>query len=360
MSRGIEATIDLAAWRHNLRRVRELAPQARVSAAIKANAYGHGLVRAAHAMVESDSFAVACIEEAQVLRQAGITHPIVLLEGAFSAEELPECVRLGLEVVVHHPWQISMLEQARLDAPLVTWLKLDTGMHRIGIQPAELEGALKRLRQCAHVAQPVHFMTHLACADEPAHPLTENQLRCFDGTLDALPGERSIANSAGIVAWPASHRDWVRPGIMLYGVSPLVGGRGAQHDLRPVMTLRSHLIAINHYRVGDTIGYGAEWRCPEDMPVGVVAAGYGDGYPRHARPGTPVWVNGHRVPLVGRVSMDMLSVDLRSHPGARIGDPVVLWGDGLAVEEVAEHAGTIAYELLCCVTNRVRFRELPA
>jgi alanine racemase len=198
-------------------------------------------------------------------------------------------------------------------------------------------------------------MTHLATADEPDHPATLRQLALFDETTADLAGSKSIANSAGILGWPGSHGDVVRPGIMLYGVSPFIGGRATEHDLKPVMTFGSELIAVNRMKKGDAIGYGGTWQCPEDMTVGVVAAGYGDGYPRHARNGSPVLINGKRVPMAGRVSMDMLTVDLRSQPEAKIGDPVVLWGRGLPAEEVAEFAGTIAYELFCSVTPRVPF-----
>ncbi|HEX9802431.1 MAG TPA: alanine racemase [Gammaproteobacteria bacterium] len=354
--RRCQVSIDLGALRHNLQRVRQAAPGCRVMAAIKANGYGHGLVRVANALEESDSFGVACIDEALELRAAGVTAPIILLEGFFHPDEIPLVEQHRLELLLHHPAQIAALEQATIHKPIRVWLKVDTGMHRLGVPPEETSSLWQRLERHPGL-HPLGQMTHLACADEPDHPATAVQLELFRRATASLPGERAIANSAGILGWPETHAEWVRPGIMLYGVSPFVGGRAAEHGLKPVMTLSSELIAVNRLSEGDTVGYGATWRCPEAMTIGVVAVGYGDGYPRHAVTGTPVLVNGRRVPLIGRVSMDMLCVDLRSQSDAQIGDPVVLWGDGLPVEEVAEASGTIAYELLCSVTERVALVE---
>ena len=354
--RGTRVSINLTALRHNLQRVRQAAPGCRVMAAVKANGYGHGLVRVANALNDSDGFGVACINEALQLRSAGISAPITLLEGFFHADELPLIEQHQLDLLLHHPDQIAVLEQTTFQQPVRVWLKIDTGMHRLGVPPENVSSLWQRLEQHPRL-QALGQMTHLACADEPDHPATLMQLERFRRATEGLPGERAIANSAGILGWPDSHGDWVRPGIMLYGVSPFVGGRAAEHDLKPVMTLSSELIAVNTLKKDDAVGYGGTWTCPEDMPVGVVAIGYGDGYPRHAGNGTPVLVNGRRVPLVGRVSMDMICVDLRSQPDARIGDPVVLWGEGLPVEEIAEAAGTIAYELLCGITPRVTLVE---
>jgi alanine racemase len=325
-------------------------------AAIKANGYGHGLVRVANALAGSDGFGVACIDEALELRAAGITAPITLLEGFFHPDEIPLIEQHRLDLLLHHPVQTEALEQASIHTSIRVWLKIDTGMHRLGVSPEDAASLWQRLERHPGL-QPLGQMTHLACADEPGHPATGIQLQLFRRATEALPGERAIANSAGILGWPDSHAEWVRPGIMLYGVSPFIAGRAAEHDLKPVMTLSSELIAVNQLKQGDAVGYGATWTCPEAMPVGVVAIGYGDGYPRHAPSGTPVLVNGRRVPLIGRVSMDMLCVDLRTQPEAHIGDPVVLWGDGLPVEEIAEAAGTIAYELLCSITRRVTLVE---
>lgn len=355
--RPTRVTIDLNALRHNLQQVRRVAPGCRVMAAIKSNGYGHGLERVARALSDSDGFCVASIDEALQLREAGVTAPIILLEGFFHADELPLIAQHRLEVVLNHAEQIEALLAASPAGPLRVWLKIDSGMHRLGVSGEQAEALWRRLE--AHPAlEPLGQMTHLATADEPDHPATLRQLSAFQAATANLPGMKSIANSAGILGWPDSHADVVRPGIMLYGVSPFLGGRAAEFELRPVMSFRSELIAVNHFRRGDPIGYGATWHCPEDMPIGVVAAGYGDGYPRHAVSGTPVLVNGVRVSIVGRVSMDMLTVDLRTQPQARVGDPVVLWGRGLPVEEVAEFAGTIAYELLCGVTQRVRVEVL--
>lgn len=354
--RGTRVSINLTALRHNLQIVRRAAPGCRIMAAVKANGYGHGLVRVAQALQDSDGFCVASIEEALDLRAAGITAPITLLEGFFHSDEIPLIEQHQLDLLLHHPEQISQLEQASLSTPVRVWLKIDTGMHRLGVSAESVPSLWQRLESHPQL-QPLGQMTHLACADDPEHPATRLQLQCFAQATEGLPGERAIANSAGILGWPESHSDWVRPGIMLYGISPFVGGRASEHNLQPVMTLSSELIAINMAKPGDTIGYGGTWTCPEAMPVGVVAVGYGDGYPRHAPNGTPVLVNGRRVPLIGRVSMDMVCVDLRSQPEARIGDPVVLWGEGLPAEEVAEAAGTIAYELLCSVTQRVALME---
>lgn len=356
--RATHATIDLSALQHNLRRAREAAPASRVLAAIKANGYGHGLVRVARALSGADALGVACLKEALQLRRAGITAPLVLLEGFFHASELELIAHHGLQVVVHHAGQITALEQATLSQPVTVWLKVDSGMHRLGFVPDAVDAAWHRLEACPAVDGPVGAMTHLANADERDDPTTAHQLAAFHGALQGRSGERSIANSAGVLGWPETHAEWVRPGVMLYGVSPFVGGRREAEDLHPVMTLRSELIAVNRVGAGARVGYGGTWTAPEPLSLGVIAIGYGDGYPRHAPNGTPVLVNGQRVPLVGRVSMDMITVDLRGQPDARIGDPAVLWGEGLPVEEVAEHAGTIAYELLCGVAGRVEFIEI--
>ncbi|MEJ2760608.1 MAG: alanine racemase [Gammaproteobacteria bacterium] len=357
MSRPGKVVIHLAALRHNLSRVMELAPGSRVMAVVKADAYGHGLVRAAKALAGADSFGVACLEEAEQLREAGITHPLVLLEGPFAADELPRIAALGLEMAVHHEEQLRMLEAARLTAPVKVWLKLDSGMHRLGFAPDAVQGAWERLRECASVDPDIVLMSHMANAGDRTSTLVREQLACFDAVAGDLGCPRSMANSAGIIHWPGSRYDYIRPGLMLYGVSPMDDTVAADHGLLPVMCFESCLISIKHLRRGDPVGYGAAWSCPEDMPVGIVAAGYGDGFPRHAGSGTPVIINGMRSQIVGNASMDMLNIDLRPQPLARIGDPVQLWGDLLPVEEVARHAGTIPYELLCGVQPRLQFIE---
>ncbi len=355
--RATRAIIDLAALRHNLAQARAAAPATRIMAAIKANGYGHGLERIGHALSDADALGVACLAEAQRLREVGVTTPIVLLEGFFDADELPLIAQLGLETNLHHEPQLLALEQTEVAQPITVWVKVDTGMHRLGFAPEEVGLVVERLRRCRGDVRLRGFMTHLACADDLDDPLTPLQLERFAAATAGLPGERAIANSAGLLGWPAARVEWARPGIMLYGVSPFLGGRGEAEGLRPVMTLTSRLIARHTVARGEAIGYGATYRCAGPTLVGVVAVGYGDGYPRHAPSGTPVLVNGQRVPLIGRVSMDMITVDLSAQPEAMVGDPVILWGRGLPVEEVAEMAGTMAYELLCGVAPRVAVEE---
>lgn len=358
LGRAAQVVIDLGALRHNLAVARRAAPHSRIMAAIKANGYGHGLVRVARALAAADAFGVASINEALELRQGGIEAPVALLEGFFHSDELAPIAQHGFEVVLHHLPQLVALEQSvAAGRQIAVWLKVDTGMHRLGFAPAQVAQARERLARLGERIRFRGYMTHFANADDRHDPLTQRQLQLFATTVEANDGERAIANSAGLLGWPQSHVEWVRPGIMLYGISPFIGGRGAGEGLRPVMTLRSELIAINALEQGEAVGYGGQWVCPEAMRVGVVAIGYGDGYPRHAAPGTPVLVGGQRVPLVGRVSMDMITVDLRGHPAASVGDTVTLWGEGLAVEEVAECADTIAYDLLCGITQRVRCVE---
>lgn len=354
MSRDVCAVIDLAALRHNLGVVRAATPGARVMAVVKANGYGHGLREVATALLSADAFAVSCLDEALALREAGLLHPIVLLEGFFDSSELRAMAAHRLDIVVHAEWQLQALEQSRLQRPLRVWVKVDTGMHRIGLQPEQVAGALERLRAC-RVVREIRLMTHLAYADDRSSDYTHQQLAVFNQVSAGLGLERSIANSAGLLAWPEARSDWVRPGIMLYGASPFADGESDQPSLQPVMTLTSRLIAIQQFRRGAAIGYAGTFVCPEDMPVGVVAIGYGDGYPRHASNSASVLINGRRAPIVGRVSMDMLCVDLRGFDQVQVHDPVTLWGRGLPVEEVAAASGTIPYELLCRLTRRVRF-----
>jgi alanine racemase len=348
-----QAIIDISALRHNLRRVRELAPYSQVMAAVKADGYGHGLKGVVEALIEEvDAFAVARLEEGLVLRQAGYQCPIVLLGGIADKEGLQLAATYNLTLVVHEATQLDLLRQVPVTAPLLVWLKVDTGMHRLGFPPEMIAEVIASLRCCRAVASIVGLMSHLANADQVEDSLTALQLEIFRG-ISASGLARSVANSAAIMAYPQAHFNWVRPGLMLYGASPFANCTGIAMGLKPVMTLKSRLIAIHHLRAGDKVGYGATWTCPEPMTVGVAAIGYGDGYPRHAVSGTPVLVNGYPVPLIGRVSMDMITLDLRSQPAAKIGDPVIAWGAGLPVEEVALHAATIPYELLCQVTARV-------
>lgn len=353
MSRPARALLDAGALKHNLQQVRLHAKHSRVMAIVKADGYGHGLAWVARTLGGSaDAFGVSSIEEGLQLREAGIAQPICLLEGFFTTDELPLLSKQRLEPVIHHETQLKVLAQASPLLRLTVWVKVDTGMHRLGFPPAAVPDVLKQLRSSRAVTG-VRIMSHFARAEFADDDVTQSQISDFASLIRNLELETSLANSAGILAWPSSHLDWVRPGIMLYGASPLMDKDAATLDLKPVMTLESALIAVQPRKKGDAIGYGGDWRCPEDMPVGVAAIGYGDGYPRHAPPGTPVLLNGRRVPTVGRVSMDMITLDLRTQPQAKVGDPVVLWGRDLPVEQVAESAGTVSYELLCHVTERI-------
>lgn len=351
------AVLDLSAPGHNLQQVRRFAPDSKVMAVIKANGYGHGLIRLAKALRGVDAFAVARADEGVRLREAGIRERIAVLEGFTSRDELDLMRRHRLEAIVHSLYQVDMIEAASGIASLAVWLKLDTGMNRLGLTEDSFLEAFRRLQSCPILRTPISLMTHLARADELDSPETERQLDVFQKVTEGLTGERSIANSAGILGWPRSRSDWVRPGILLLGVSPFLHHKGRDHHLRAVMTLQSRLIAVKNIDPGHAVGYGGTWVATAPTRLGVVAIGYGDGYPRAVGNGTPVLIGGSRVPIVGRVSMDMLTVDLSRCPDAAVGEPVVLWGQGLPVEEVAECAGTIPYTLLCAVTQRVRIIE---
>jgi alanine racemase len=324
-------------------------------AVIKADAYGHGAIDVARALHEADAFAVTFVNEAQALRESGIRHPIVALQGFRDRQELMISQRYDIQPILHQQDQIHLLETTRLKSALRVWLKIDTGMHRLGFPPAELNRLYRKLNGLPAVKGHPALLTHLAYADEPVNPCTHQQLVRFNDAVSGLTGERSIANSAAILAFPESHYDWVRPGIMLYGASPFIGGDVKAEGLRPVMTLRAPLIAIRQQHKGDAIGYGGSYICPQNMIIGVVAIGYADGYPRHAPSGTPVLINGQRVSLAGRVSMDMITIDLRGIDQPRLGDEVTLWGQGVTVDEVAHYAGTISYELLCRVSTVRRY-----
>jgi alanine racemase len=350
------AELDLSALEHNFSTLRACAPGAKIMAVVKANAYGHGLVRIAKHLPQVDAFAVARVDEGVHLREAGIVQRIAVMEGFVCAEELALEARFHLEPLIHSSWQIDVLEGSELESAVGIWVKVDTGMHRLGLGIDEFAACYQRLQQCAKVKQPIPLITHLANADVLSDAVTPRQLELFR-KVAVGPGERSIANSAGLLGWQSSHSEWVRPGIALYGVSPFPDRTGLEEGLRPVMTLKTRLIAIKSLRTGDAVGYGGEWICPHPTRMGIAAIGYGDGYPRHARSGTPVLVNGQRVPLIGRVSMDMINLDLTDCPDAAVGDTVTLWGEGLPVEEIARCAATIPYVLLCNVTQRVRMVE---
>lgn len=357
MTAMIRAIIDTSALRHNLQQIRKRAPGSQVMAVVKANAYGHGLVPTVLALPEADAFAVARLEEGIMLREAGVTQTIVLLEGVFSAEQLAEAARQRFEIVVHDPLQVALLERFAGDHGFIVWLKVDTGMNRLGFRTEEFASVLARLRALRRPAAEVRLMTHLARADERDCPMTQLQLDRFHGLTQGRELVTSIGNSAGILGWPGGCGSWVRPGIALYGLSPFEGESSAATGLVPVMTLASTVITVRRVPRGETVGYGGAWTAPRDARIAIVAGGYGDGLLRSLTTGTPVLVNGRRAPLVGRVAMDMIAVDVSDLPEVEVGTLCVLWGRGLEVSEVAAHAGTLAYELLCGVRQRVP-REL--
>ncbi len=345
--RPTQATIDLDAFAHNYRLARALGG-GRALAVVKADAYGHGAVACARALDgEADGFGVACIEEALELREAGIRAPILLLEGFFEADELALVERHDLWTVVASPWQVEALERHRVARPLQAWVKLDSGMHRLGLSPGEYLDAWRRLQALPSVAALV-AMSHFSRADELAHASTPEQLATFDAALAQLPQgtPASVANSAALMAWPATRRDWVRPGLMLYGAHMLDAPRAEADALRAVMTLESKVIAVRELDAGQPIGYAGTFITTRPTRVGVVAAGYADGYPQYATSGTPVLIDGRRGELIGRVSMDMLTIDLTDHPEAGLGSRIELWGAGLPVAEVAARSGNSPYRLL--------------
>ena len=358
MSRPAIAHIHLDAFRHNYRLAKQL-HGGKALAVIKANAYGHGAVQCAKAIAdEADGFAVACLEEALELRQAGIKNPILLLEGFFEATELPEIVANDLWIVVHAAWQLKVLLAAKLAKPLQVWLKMDSGMYRVGFSPSEYAAAFARLNGHANVAKIV-LMSHFANADNLNSQHTLQQIEVFKNSVSSLNShahlpEFSLANSAAILGWPIAQGNWSRPGIMLYGADPLMA---VDTKLRAVMQLTSQIISIRSIKKGESIGYGSIFTAQRDTIVGVVACGYADGYPRGAgsqSKAAPAAVDGVTTKLIGRVSMDMLFVDLTDIPSAKIGSTVELWGDQVAANDVAKAAGTIAYELFCNV-KRVKF-----
>ena len=354
MPRPTTSTIHSGALRHNLGVLRGKLGGCRLMAVVKADAYGHGLERVARALAAADAYGVASVDDAQRLRQAGLSQPVVVLSGFDAAEDIPRLAALGADSVVHHPVQLDMLEQQASGGAGRLWLKVDTGMHRLGFAPEQVRDAHARL---SALGREVVLMSHFASSDEFDNPQTRRQLEVFERATAGLPGQRSLANSAAVLGWPQSHGDWARPGGALYGISVVAGKSGADFGLRPAMTLSTRLLAVNRIAAGERVGYAATWETPETMPVGVAAVGYGDGYPRRVPAGTPVLVNGRPAPLIGRVSMDLVTLDLRRHPDAKPGDPVVLWGDGLPVEVVADAAGTIGYEPVCSITRRVRVEE---
>ena len=361
MPRPLSATIHLDSMKYNLARARVCSPGARIWAVVKANAYGHGLERGLRGFADADGLALIETENAVRLRELGWTKPVLLLEGIFDCDDVPLLAEHGFNSTVHCLEQIKMLEYTRLIAPIDVHLKMNTGMNRLGFRPDEYAAAHARLRAIPGIRN-ITLMTHFANADELENEKLSirEQVRRFQLGAAGLTGERSLSNSGGVlqqaVLSEALSNDWVRPGIMLYGGTP--GGKtAAEYKLRPTMTLASEIIGIQHLQAGDTVGYGSRFEASGPTTVGVVACGYADGYPRHAPHGTPVLVDGVRTTLIGRVSMDMMTVDLTPIANARVGSKVVLWGDGLPIDEVATSAGTIGYELMCALAPRVRVRE---
>ncbi|MGZ5098574.1 MAG: alanine racemase [Usitatibacter sp.] len=354
MSRPIRASVSLSALRHNYGIAKRAAPASKVLAVVKANAYGHGVDRVARALSQADGFATVELDAAVALREGSIA-PVLLLEGFFEPSELRTIEASNLATVVHDLEQIRMLEAARPARGLHLWLKVNTGMNRLGFAPASVRSALERLKSSGSAAS-ITLMTHFANADGPQG--VKEAMRRFNEATAGIDLPRSLANSAAIFAHPDSHADTVRLGISLYGATPFADRPAAALGLKPAMTLTSKLIAIQDLHPGDCVGYGGEYRCERAMRVGVVACGYADGYPRHAPSGTPILVGGARTKTAGRVSMDLITVDLGPVPDARVGTNVVLWGEGLPVDEVAMAARTVGYELLCAVAPRVPMSDL--
>ncbi len=358
--KAVTAEINLKALVHNVNVIRGMVPESKIVAVVKANAYGHGLYTVADTLKDQvDAFAVARIDEALSLRQRGIKKPIILLEGFFEQADVPLIAQYDLLTAVHDLEQVEAIEKAQVEKPIGCWMKIDVGMHRLGASPDEISEMKSRLESCPNVKQPLGLISHLSVADTPEFfDYNREQIDYFLEVAKDFKGDLCLANSAGILFWPKSHTKWVRPGVILYGISPFADRVGSDFQLEPVMTLRSSLIAIRKIKKGAKVGYGAAWTAPCDTTLGIVSTGYGDGYPRTAPNGTPVWVNGRIVPSVGHVCMDMMFVDLGPNAQDKIGDKVVLWGKEVPVEKVAALCGTIPYELVCHIMPRVEIANL--
>jgi len=353
MARAAKAEINLAALKHNYLLAKELSAGNKAVAIIKANAYGHGAVEVARYLSDTvDAFGVACIEEAVELKEAGIEPPVALLEGFFTADELELVDQYQLITAVHSDWQVDAIAEASFSQPITVWVKFDSGMHRLGFDPQGFKAAIERLKDLPQVGELV-LMTHFACADEVESDYTETQLNNFREVANQYDLPFCLANSAATLQWPETHGNWVRPGIMLYGATPMDQPTDNGSRLKTVMTLSSALIAVRELPAGEPIGYAGRFVTDQPTRVGVVAMGYADGYPRHAIDGTPVAVNGKMTRIIGKVSMDMMTVDLTDQPDAQIGDPVELWGEQVDVNKVAACADTISYTLYTGITRRV-------
>ncbi|KHT62947.1 alanine racemase [Photobacterium gaetbulicola] len=351
-----KATIDLKAIRHNYQVLNHKAGKQSLIVVIKGNAYGHGAVDIARALPQAERFAVARIEEALELRMAGITTPIVLLEGCFCLEDLAIAAEHKLETVIHNETQLLHLEQLSGTHKVVVWLKIDTGMHRVGVQPEEARDYISRIHRSGNIVGDIGFLSHFSCADDLLKTKTLKQIELFYRSIGDQPGPKSIANSAGILLWPESQFDWARTGISLYGIAPQSNHQGSEFNLLPAMTLTTKLISIRPHKSGEPAGYGDSWVSRRNTFLGVVAIGYGDGYPRSASNRSSMFINGRSVSVVGRVSMDMVIVDLGPDSKDQIGDEVEVWGKHIPIETVAKSANTIPYELVILLTNRV-YRE---
>ncbi|WP_416305031.1 alanine racemase [Neptunicella sp. SCSIO 80796] len=353
-SRPAQAVIDLNALRDNYRLARNLTPNGQVLAVIKADAYGHGAVQVARALDKlAPAFAVACIEEALQLREAGVRQPILLLEGPFCVDDLYLAAEHQFWLMLENPAQIEMTLNTLLPQPLTIWLKIDTGMHRLGLSAEQAHRWYPKLQSCAHIADNIILTSHFACADELNNDATAKQIAQFEQLQTRYAGAASLANSAAILGWPAAAKEWNRAGIMLYGASPFMQPHPQADQLKPVMTLQSRVISVRQVKQGDKVGYGASWLAKRDSLIATVAMGYADGYPRHTPSDTVVMVNGQPAKLAGRVSMDMLGVDVTDVDSIKIGDPVVLWGSELKVTDIAAAAQTISYEVLTGISARV-------
>ena len=356
--RPAHAIIDLAAIRHNYRVAKTHAPKARAIAIIKANGYGHGAVEVGKTLSPiADGFGVACIEEALELRESGITNPMLLLEGIFDPEELPLVDKYRFSIAVATQRQLQWILESRLQQPIDVFLKIDSGMHRLGIEPEAAAEAFAKLRACPKVKNVV-LMTHFASADEPELPTTNRQFERFQKAIEGIDAPSTLSNSAGTLVHSSTHQQFVRPGIMLYGATPLGHTHRTDQLLKPAMSLRSAIFSIRDLGAGEAIGYAGRFVTDRPTRVGVVAMGYADGYPRHAVDGTPVSIDGHRSRIIGKVSMDMLTVDLTDLPHIKEGAPVELWGNDVKANEVADHCDTISYTLFTGVTRRVPLRYI--
>jgi alanine racemase len=356
MSRTALSILSTENLLHNINVIRAQAPRSKIVAMVKANAYGHGL-RSTSLRLQSaiDMLGVSCIDEALALRKVGVKIPILLAEGVFEPRELIIASAEKFAVAFHSLIQIEWLKTTLMPRPIEAWLKINTGLGRLGFDAKETQHAYTQLTENRNIKKPITIMSHFACADTPEHPLNAAQKERFNNLIATMPGSYSICNSAAIFTIPEMQHDYVRPGIATYGISPFTDRTGAALGLKPVMTIRSTLIASSMMAKGSSLGYGARYTCPETMPVGVVAFGYGDGYPVTAQDGTPILVNNKRCTVIGRVSMDMLTVDLRNCPDATIGSQVILWGEGLPLEEIVPYMNSIAWEMLTSIQHRVQF-----